>query len=302
MICEIDKIIKNLNAMTIRKKKFYVFNIKLQSDKKGDERTQAYEEVIRSLTSVKRFTRLNKNEAITIYQPYERIENGIKYFYGYIGKGISFFDKEEIRVLDNNDITKEVVKKDKILEPTDGEYIFIPIIHRFALISRPNSISIFEFNKFLQEHVPRLVQMPERLLIDFEKEPSIIEEIFKASAVYSLSYEISYSNNDALLAQGELFDELLKENHIGNLHVTAKSDHSEIGMNIENVDFLGGGLEVAKKNGIIKNATIKPMNSDKTRKISNADKPLIQEFDMIDENDNLSLKWFQKLLRIYKPL
>lgn len=77
--------------MATTKFKFYVFNVKLQSNKEGEERFEVYEKLIKSLTSILRFTRLNKNEAITMYSPFEHEENGFKYFYGALGKGISFF-------------------------------------------------------------------------------------------------------------------------------------------------------------------------------------------------------------------
>ncbi len=286
--------------MATTKFKFYVFNVKLQSNKEGEERFEVYEKLIKSLTSILRFTRLNKNEAITMYSPFEHEENGFKYFYGALGKGISFFDKDEIRVSDNNNISKEPVNKQRILEPIVGDYIFVPSIHRFALIYKQNSITVNEFNKFLNEHLQKIVELPDRIIVDFEKESSIIDEIFNARVIYSLSYEISYSNNDALSAQGELFDVLLKENHIGDLKVMAQSDHTPEGMNIKKVDFLGGGIEVAKKNGLIKQAIILPLESDRKKKISNIEKPMIYEFELFNENDNLNLRWFRKLINLYK--
>jgi len=286
--------------MATKKIKFYVLNIKIQSEKTGQERLEAYTNLIKDLTNTHRFTRLNKNEAITIYKPFVKSENGIEYFYGSLGKGISFFDKDEIRVLDNNNISKEVVNKERLLEPVVGDYIFIPSIHRFALIQKQNSISVNDVNKFLQEHLPKLIKLPEQIMVDFEKESSIIDEIFKARAIYSLSYEISYSNNDGLAAQGELFDNLLRDNGVGGLKVTAKSDHTPEGMNINNVDFLGGGIEVAKKNGTIKNAEILPEESNKKKKLNNSEKPMIQEFEVADDNINFRLNWFHKLINIYK--
>lgn len=286
--------------MALKKFRFYVINVKLQSKKEGIERIQAYENLIKSLTSGKKFTRINKSEALTLYPPFEREEKGIKYFYGSIGKGISFFDKEQIKVLNNNTVSTERVDKNKILEPTIGEYLFIPSLHRFALLKKPNSISLNDFEKFLKENLPPLISAEEKITIDSVKEPAIIEEIFKAKAVFSLSYEISYSNNDALNAQGELFDALLHTNNIGHLKVTANSDHNDKGMNIQNVDFLGGGLEVAKNNGVIKNAKIQPLNGTKIKSISNQDKPAIEEFELLNEKDNKNQKWFLKLLKLYK--
>lgn len=289
--------------MATKKNKFYVFNVKLQTNKSDEEKFQAYENLITGLTSVRKYTRLNKNEAITMYEPFHGSENGLKYFYGALGKGISFFDKEEIHITDkDNNISTERTNKNQIIEPIYGEYIFIPSIHRFALISKSHSISLSDFDKFLQDHLQKLVNVPDILIVDYEKDSSIIDEIFKARAIYSLSYEISYSNNDALSAQGELFDELLKVNHIGDLKVTAQSDYSTEGMNVKNVDFLGGGIEVAKKNGTIKEAIIIPNEGDKKIKISNVEKPKIQDFELLDSNDNLNLRWFLKLIKIYKAI
>lgn len=286
--------------MSKKKFKFYVFNIKLQSSKTGEDRIKAYEELILNLTKKKRFTRLTKSDAITLYPPYERDEKGIKYFYGNIGKGISFFDKEVVNVLNNNNVSKEAINQENIFEPIMGQYIFVPSIHRFALLKTANSISIFEMEKFLREHLVKLVKPEEVLEIDFEKEPSVINEIFNAYAVYSLSYEISYTNNDALSAQGELFDNILKDNHIGKLNVTAVSDYETEGMNIKDVDFLGGGLEVAKKNGVVKSAVIKPTEKKRRKRVTNKENPSVYEVEMINENDNQSFHWFKKLLNLYQ--
>jgi len=286
--------------MPTKKFKFYVFNIKLQSPKTGEERTQAYEDLLKRLTDKRFYTKLNKNEAITMYPPFQREINGLKYFYGNIGKGISFFDEDEVRVLNNNTVGRETVDKDKFYKPAVGEYIFVPSIHRFAMMKTTNGLTVGDFERFLREHLVKFIKPEEKIEIDFEKEPSIIEEIFEAQAVYKLSYEISYTNSDALPAQGELFDELLKENHIGKLTVNAQSDHDPEGMNIKDVNFLGGGIEVAKNNGVIKTATIKPKNGGRVKNISNQQKPLIQELELLNENENKPERWFQKLRGLYR--
>lgn len=286
--------------MAIQKFTFYIINVKLQSSLTGNDRTEAYEALLKKITSKPHFLRLNKNEALTMYKPFKRKEKGVDYFYGNLGKGISFFDKDEIRVLNNNNVVREPVDKNNILEPVSGQYIFIPAIHRFGLLKQPNSITVVEFERFLREHLIKYIGPGEKIEIDFEKEPSIIDEIFDAEAVYKLSYEITYTNADALAAQGELFDVLLKENNIGKLSLTAESDYKNEGMNIENVNFLGGGIEVAKNNGVIKSAKIKPSGSKRIKTVSNATKPLVQEAETINENDNKILRWFNKLYLLYK--
>ncbi|MBB6108406.1 protein of unknown function [Mucilaginibacter lappiensis] len=288
--------------MAIKKFKFYVFNIKLQSLKEGDERIIAYENLIKAITSKPHFTRLNKNEAITMYKPFEREEKGLKYFYGNLGKGISFFDKDEIRVINNNKVSKEVVNKDNILEPITGEYIFIPSIHRLGLLKTPNSPTVGDVERFLREHLGKYIAPDEKIEIDFEKEPSIIDEIFNAEAVYKLSYEITYTNSDALPAQGELFDEYLHENNIGKLSVIAEADHNQEGLKIKDVNFLGGGIEVARNNGVIKSAKIKTPDSRKIKTVSNTQKPLLQEAELINENDIKPQRWFNKFIHLYRGI
>jgi len=286
--------------MAIKKFKFYIFNIKLQSEKEGEERTAAYEKLLKDITSKPHFTRLNKSEAITMYKPFEREEKGVKYFYGNLGKGISFFDKDEIRVVNNDKVSKELVNKDNILEPIMGEYIFIPSIHRLALLKTPNSPSVVDVERFLREHLVKYIDSHEKIEIDFEKEPSIIDEIFNADAVYKLSYEITYTNSDALPAQGELFDDYLHENNIGKLSVIAESDHSQEGLKIKEVNFLGGGIEVARNNGVIKSAKIRVPNSKKIKTVSNTEKPLLQEAELLNENEIKPQRWFNKMLLLYR--
>ena len=289
----------NFQDMAVKKYKFYVINIKLQSDRTEEERFEAYDQFIRDLTDTPQFTRLNANSAITMYKPFVREENEIKYYYGRLGKGISFFDLREITVLNNNSVSTETVDRDRILMPRIGQYIYIPSIHRFALLKEPDAVTIGDFERFLREHLVKYILPEEKIEIDFEKEPSIIDEIFQAEAVYKLSYEISYTNSDALDAQGEFFDELLKDNNIGKLTVTATSDHHVEGMKVENVNFLGGGIQVARNNGVIRSARIKRTDENRIITINNRDKPLVEELEVQNQEDNTNIRWFQRLRNLY---
>lgn len=286
--------------MASKKYKFYVINIKLQSTKSENDRYAFYDELITKLTEPIRFTRLNSTNAIAMFKPWHRDDNGVKYYYGRLGKGISFFDADRITVLNNGDMSTELVDKNRLLQPNIGNYIYIPSIHRFALLKEPNAVTVGDFKRFLSSQIPDFILADENIEVDFEKEPSIIDEIFSAQAVYSLSYQITYSNSDTLNAQGELFDEFLKDKHIGSLDVTAKSDHNADGMDVENVNFLGGGIEVARKNGFIRSARIKPADEERIRTVTNKDKPLVEELELQNDDDNLNEKWFTKLRRLYQ--
>lgn len=282
-----------------KKFNFSIINVKLQSQLNGSSRTEAYTKFLTSVSKGQLLTRVNKNESVTLYTPYKRESNGLIYLYGTMAKGISFHDKPEIQVRDSNSKQIEATQKDKLFDYKTTEYLFIPSIHRIALLKgEPGSPNIKDLEKFLNHHLPSILGENEKLIIEIEKEPKIIEEIFKAQKVFALSYEISYTNSDALNPQGQLFDKKLKKAHIGTLKVVAESDHSSEGMDLSE-DILGGGLDLAKKNGQIRSARILPINSEKVTTVSNIEKVKTLSFDMIKESDNKMLIFFKKLLDIY---
>lgn len=283
-----------------KKLKFFVVNVKLQSDKQGEERLQAYDNLIRDLTNLEPFTKLGKNQAITIYRPLHSIHNGIKYYYGRVGKGISFFDRESVSILKDSTLKQEDVEKNKLIDPVVGTYMYIPSIHRFALLSQSTSVHISDFYKLLNEHLHKIISSSDLIEILIQKDATVIERIFEATAVYNLNYEITYSNNDSMGAQGQLFEKILKENHIGKLQVSARSDHSEQGMNISEVNFLGGGIEVAKQNGVIKSASIKETENSKILKVTNEEKPSIFSFEFNKKNEIMDLEWFKAFFSKYR--
>ena len=233
-----------------------------------------------------------------MYTPYKREEKGVTYYYGSIGKGV-YFDADEIRVLKDTGSSIEANERDRLLDFDTNTYIYIPSIHRFGLLKTENTVTLTDFLKFLQHELPKLIDKEDNLSIDYERNSSIIKEVFNAETVYSLSYEISYTNNDALGAQGELFDEILKEGHVGYLKVEAKADHHENGLEIEKVIFLNGGLELAKNNGIIKKAKILPKGAKKTKILTNTETPKIETFE-VTENQNENRLWFSRFLDLFK--
>lgn len=244
-------------------------------------------------------TRVNKSQAITFYPPFEREENGVKYLYGVVGKGISFHDKDEIRVRDSQVSNIEATAKDKLYDYNTNQYLFVPSVHRLALIKEGvGTATIQDLEKYLEEHMSKFLKADEKLVVEVEKEPRIIEEIFNARKVFTLSYEISYSNSDALNPQGQLFDKKLKKAKIGKLKVEAEADHNAEGMDLDE-EILGGGLDLAKRNGQVKSAKILPLNSDKIIRVTNSDKVKTLEFQVASENDNRIVQFFKTLLRIY---
>lgn len=242
---------------------------------------------------------VGKNEAVTMYSPHKREEGGVTYYYGSIGKGV-YFDSAEIRVMKDTGVTFEANEKNRLIEPETTDYLYVPSIHRFGLVKKTSSVSINDFVKFLIQSTQGAAIEPEKLEIDFGRNPSIIQEIFQAEKVYELSYEITYTNNDALPSQGDLLDEILKEGNIGSLKVNAKSDHHDEGLNIEKVPILGGGLELAKNNGKINTAKILPKQGRKVKRISNTETPKIEEFEIPDQYQQENILWIKKFLKLHQ--
>jgi hypothetical protein len=285
--------------MSLKKKSFYVINAKLQSQKEGQARIEAYEAIIESLTKIRRFVKIGKNEAVTIYPPFKREENNVVYYYGNIGKGV-YFDSAEIRILKDTGIEFEANEGDRLIEPVTTDYIYVPSIHRFGLLRKNNSISLSDFHKFLSEEIPKVIDHEDKIEIVLERNPSVIQEIFAAKVVYEINYEISYTNNDALESQSDLLDQLLKRGNVGNLKVDAKTDHNEKGLNLDEVPFLGGGLELAKNNGKINSAKILTPNGKKIKRLSNNDTPKIETFELPEEYQNEHTIWFKKFITLHQ--
>ena len=83
-----------------KKFKFQVINIKLQTSKTGDEKLEAYENLIKRLKNRKVHSSVAENTHMIIYNYYKRetpISN-VGYLYGTLGKGI-YFEKETLVTL-----------------------------------------------------------------------------------------------------------------------------------------------------------------------------------------------------------
>ena len=285
--------------MTLKKKSFYVINAKLQSEKQNQERLEVYTNIIDSLTKVRRFVKVSKNEAVTMYPPFKREENNTVYYYGSIGKGV-YFDSSEIRVLKESGLVLEANEVNRLIEPVTTDYIYIPSIHRFGLLKKENSVTPNDFFKFLSAELPNVIDKEDKIEVLYERNDSVIREIFDAQVVYEINYEISYTNNDALQSQGELLDELLKRGNVGKLKVDAKTDHSQEGLNLNEVSFLGGGLELARNNGTINSARILSQDGRRIKRISNNQSPKLVTFEIPEEYQNEHTLWFRKLVDLHQ--
>ncbi len=268
-----------------RKYSVQVINIKLQTDKEGDEKTKAYEMLFKRLVRKKILESIGENKAMIIYSYYESgTSKNVRFLYGYISKGI-YFDKDEVNTLsiEKSENVKTKSDRDSILAPKTNLYIFIPSIHKFCLIHKQDEyISINEVYRFLKTGIEKIRDEEDIVEIEIVKEPGITDEILNAFAIQYLDYTISYTNDDPTSSQMQLFDNRLKKIQAGNAHIQLKADHHGELNKDEPDELIEGGIRLAEMNGTINEAVIKVSEKEKWIKVSNKKSPrviIIQAFE-----------------------
>lgn len=281
-----------------KKFKFQVINIKLQTSKTGDEKLEAYENLIKRLKNRKVHSSVAENTHMIIYNYYKRetpISN-VGYLYGTLGKGI-YFEKEVIRTLNIEKSEDEKAYSDKniIWEPKIGVYIFVPSIHRFIYINTPG-ISINNIYKFLKESLPLVADKNDIVEVEIVKDPKITDEILSAFQVHMLDYSISYTNDDPTSSYDKLLDERLKRIYAGKISVKVEADNHGY---LNTADELtGGGVKLSEQNGQVNEAIITPKRGDKMIRLSNAEKPRF--FDVESSEDNYKETIIGKIMRMIR--
>ncbi|WP_430812970.1 MULTISPECIES: DUF4747 family protein [unclassified Carboxylicivirga] len=280
------------------KYKFEVINIKLQTEKEGDDKKEAYIKLITDLVDNKVHSAVAENKHIMLYSYFRKKTEvtGVDYLYGRIGKGF-YFDKKSGQAIDIENLKSETIENDtsKIFDASIAEFIFIPEAHRFC-IQLGAKISGNDVRKFFMNSLLEVKEQNDIIRIELENEPKAIDEILTAKRIHKIDYVVTYTNDDVLSASADLFDKRLKKSQIGKIEIKAESDHNDF-MNIKGEELLEGGIELARSNGAIKSATI--TTSENTRKtVKSADTPLRIEIKSTAEKfrgymANLIMKTFR---------
>ncbi|MGN5953205.1 DUF4747 family protein [Sphingobacterium lactis] len=275
---------------------FYIFNIKIQSKKTGDERTKEYLNIIKKLSVSKKPYPITKNEAVMMYGLLGYSEKEIpEYVYGRIARG-TYIEGDEVNVLDGDKVVKKPNQKG-LMMPIQADFIFIPKIHRLGLEKVVGGPSPFNVYDFLYDRLTELLDEEDILSVVLEKDEKIIEEIYNAKALFGLKYKISYTNDDLTPTFGKELDHQLKAGNVGSLIVSAKADNKDEGLNLDESVILKGGLELAERNGEIQSAQIKRPDSNQIVSISNASKPKVVD-EKYDEEGNKWQQWYNIIKRI----
>jgi hypothetical protein len=280
---------------------FFVFNIKLQSDKSGEARTGAYISLITRLTEkpYKVFA-TKKTEAVVLYGSTNLKDgNDTRYLYGRAAKGF-FIAGEKRNILKDGEVNIEVNDENQLINPEIVRYMFYPEAHRLFVEKKNGGPTQTDIEDLLNSKLPNFILPEEKLEIVLEKDESTIKEIFEAKVVHSISYKVSYTNEDFLEDLADDFDRELKDTNIGELIVIAKADNHLEGLKINESRLLGGGLKLAESNGEIKSASITPNDGKgKLKKITNKNRPKVLSLKF-KSTDIFWERWYENVVKIYR--
>jgi len=274
-------------AQVKERKYFYqVINVKLQTKKSKEEKINAYYKLFDDLIESKIHKRVAENKHMILYSGVKRTTylTGIDYMYGSIGKGI-YFEQEEINSISISKSKSERIKNDldRITGTKQTTYLFIPGAHRFCVLLK-FGITGHETYKFLKSALSTVVDKSDIVEIETEKDPKLVEEIFKAFKIHSIDYTISYTNDDTMSEIATAFDLRLKRLQLGKINVKAEADHNGEINTVDEDEIIKGGLELATSNGTINKVVITKNRGELKKTISSEDK--IKTFEILANEDN----------------
>lgn len=254
---------------------YQIINIKLQTNKKGEAKLAAYGKLIDDLAKKHVHCPIAKNKHIIIYSCFPgTTEAGNDYLYGNLGKGI-FFDKDIIEniSIDQSKIEQALPDKDRILDSENARYYFIPSVHKFIIILNNSSINASQMLKYFQKALSEVSDKEDIVTADIVKDPQITESILGAFALHSLSYTISYTNDDPNASIGRMFDKRLKKLNVGKADISLQADNRGAINKDEEDELIQGGVNLAEQNGMIKEAIITREQGGRREKLLNQNVP-----------------------------
>ena len=231
----------------IKKRSFNIsmFNIKISPKTNEENFTQLYVDLIKNLHSenIAINTRGEKYMELRTLNSYDNdkvLYGNLTYYTILDGK--DWYNKRS-KTIENVEIGSDLYPNAKEIE-----YYFIPEAHRFCFISKTNGIAMSQIEVFLSKALPMLVSEEKTVFVTQELTEDVIERIISAAKVFRLEIELSYSNNDLSDDFEELLDNDLRDGHVRNLNLSARSFKSET-IDLENSKFLSAALKLSQSNG-----------------------------------------------------
>lgn len=265
---------------------FQAVNIKLQTNKTGVAKLEAYKKLIMDLSERKINSWVQENTHMVMYSATERISQQSKtsYIYGKIGKGVHFGD-ELVDTLNIEEAEEGIthIDKNKIWSPKITDYIFVPEIHRMAII-HGKGISINNLQRYLKEALLQVCDPNDKIIVEIMRDPLITDEILNAFKIHALDYEITYTNDDITDSADKLLDTRMKRIRAGYLALQLKADNNDSFDRTEPDELIDGGIVLAEQNGKINSAVITRKQGDDKIFLSNKEKPRFWSVETLYEN------------------
>jgi hypothetical protein len=278
----------------VKKRSFNMsmFNIKISPKESDEDFTELYTNLIKRLHSenIAKNTRGEKWMEMRTQFSYDndKVLYGMLTYYTMLD-GTDWYNKRTKMI--------QTVELDEDLYPNAKEigYYFIPEAHRFCFINKTNGIAMSQIEIFLQEALPELVEDDKVVFVTQELTSDVIERIINAPKLFRLEVGISYSNNDLSDEFEELFDNDLRDSHVQDLNMIAKSFKAD-SIDIENSKILKAALKLSQSNGYAE-ATIQN-EEGKNENVATVDYPRKELVFSSEGNEHKDV--FAKVMRLFR--
>ncbi|GAT62786.1 DUF4747 family protein [Paludibacter jiangxiensis] len=278
----------------IKRRSFNIsmFNIKISPRTNDENFTQRYVDLIKKLHSenIAIKTRGEKYMELRTLNSYDndKVLFG-KLTYYTILDGNDWYNKRS-KTIENVEIEDDLYPNAKEIE-----YYFIPEAHRFCFINKTNGIAMSQIEVFLSKALPMLVSEDKTVIVTQELTEDIIDRIISAAKIFRLEIDLSYSNNDLSDDFEELLDNDLRDGHVRNINLSAKSFKSQT-IDLENSKFLSAALKLSQSNGYAE-ATIE--NTDgKNENVATIEYPRKELIHSTEGNEHIDV--LTKILRLFR--
>ena len=241
-----------------KKINFKVINVNLKSpNRKGDA---AYEELITGIFKQKIHMPVARDKSMIFRTQHSKMVGKNMVYYGYLSKYTTISGNDWLNF---DKMEKEHFEIPPNLFPNLREtiYIFIPGIHRLALINS-TGVSTLSTEKFLKNAIESILHEKERVHVVTEQDTDAFDRLLSAKQIIRLEIEVTYSNADLTPEYAEAMDEDFRESGVGEVKIVATPDSSQ-NIDIEKSKTLSGMAQLSASNGYTKATIIDDNNKRK---------------------------------------
>jgi len=273
----------------------FVFNIKVHSATRHGE--QILYSLFQKIHKDKLRFPISGDREMAIRTFFKSEVNNIPIAYGKLVSAIDLGDGDWLN-LDKMEDEKYDVPRNLRAKPKEARYILVPSAHRvFIQTGSENKISIHHCRYFLENALTEVLRKEEEVEVIIQTDSDVIDRIFEASAVESLTIAISRSNNDTNKDAEKWFEDQLDEMHASRFDAKITAPKNKEGLNLEN-KFLKGAINLAPQNGKVDAKIIDA--EGKTEIIKTEDHPKKYSIS-VEDKENPIQDVAKRILSLFRP-